>query len=535
MEKIVEVGSWRTSEPSVEVVRVSRRGLRGADRDTLLKRADHAFAEFLDRVKVASDELPIHVLAVHATEAMGPNRNGDGFTEATCRRYHHTFVKYARHYEHHRNKDPRRSYGDVRLSVYNEPMRRIELLVIGNLTKDAARRNGGLVLPSNVVDKLERGEDVGWSMACKVAFDVCSICGNRAPSRAQYCTEETCVDPQTGMHGHGCRGGLMKLCEDGRLQFVDNPEPTFFDISRVSRPADRQAYGWKASYLLTKTAAAQDTVVGGAELAELLREDAEGLPYGGAPAFALLDPYASRLLRTARRQQKLASVLASMETQLDKAPRDIRDAFPAEPREGADSAGGEKHAAGVQVETYLEDLRALDKEAQAGVRKALADAGIVLDLSQFLAASGLSPEARQKVASETQHLLPRLFRTLADHAQLDRLTEANPYAVDEYTLPSLAGTRLAAKLASVYGMKDPTQVRRRLARASQGCPSPSADAGTKTAEASADSLIWALRYGLYKLATLVAMGIDEGLDGGEKISEKHRLIARLALLQNRGK
>jgi len=317
MLKIVEVGSWSEAPgPPVSLVKVSARGLRGTDRSDFLKIASPVFAEYLDRVRPQSGDVPIHIKAVHALESWGPNRNGDAFTEETCRKFHDTFVKHARYYKQHKNKDPARSYGAVKLSAYNPAMRRIELLVFGNGTKEAAERNGGLVMDQETVDALHRGDDVPFSMACKVAYDVCSNCGNKAASRAEYCTEETCVNPETGRRGFGCRSGLMKLAEDGFLQYVDNPAPRFFDISQVVRPADRQAYGHLAEYVKV---AADDSPLGGAALAELLlpaETEFELLAGTGASAWTFGEEAAWRSAA-----EKLAAVEEDLVRNLDQADR----------------------------------------------------------------------------------------------------------------------------------------------------------------------------------------------------------------------
>lgn len=66
---------------------------------------------------------------------------------------------------------------------------------------------------------------------CKIPFDVCSICGNKAPSRAQYCEH--------------ARDNLGEYLPSGKQVFVWNPSPKFFDISIVRRPADRVAFMMK--------------------------------------------------------------------------------------------------------------------------------------------------------------------------------------------------------------------------------------------------------------------------------------------------
>ena len=68
-------------------------------------------------------------------------------------------------------------------------------------------------------------------MGCRIKFDVCSICGNKAPSRKDYCVH--------------AKNQLNDIYPDGRIVYVDNPNPKFFDISVVFRPADRTGYMMK--------------------------------------------------------------------------------------------------------------------------------------------------------------------------------------------------------------------------------------------------------------------------------------------------
>lgn len=75
---------------------------------------------------------------------------------------------------------------------------------------------------------------------CKIAFDVCSICGNKAKKRSDYC-EHILRDKR-------------KIYPDGRQPYMINYNPTFFDISIVRRRAD------KIAYVLEKVAS-QDTTV----------------------------------------------------------------------------------------------------------------------------------------------------------------------------------------------------------------------------------------------------------------------------------
>ena len=172
MIKIVDPRGWEWDRPIVQRVKISSRGLRGADRAEFLKTASHEFVDLIDKTKLAKDEEPVHLIALGASECWGSNRNGDGFKEAACKKYHGTFVKYARWYRNHANKNPKKSYGYIKASAYNNPMRRVELLAMLNRTKEAAERNGGLVADQEM-EKISRGEDIPVSMACRVPHDVC--------------------------------------------------------------------------------------------------------------------------------------------------------------------------------------------------------------------------------------------------------------------------------------------------------------------------------------------------------------------------
>jgi len=248
--KFVSPSGWDFDQPIVTPVNWSSRGLIGADRQQFLKSASSSFVDQLDRIKFAKDEVPLHVIALGSSEAYGPNRNGDGFKEATCRQYHDTFVKFAKVFRNHKNKAERGDpyYGIVKASAYNEDMRRVELLLALNSEKSAADRNGGFVADAEL-EKIARGEDIPVSMACRVPHDTCSFCKHAAKTRDEYCTREKCA-------AGGCKSNLTRLVKvagDLHHLHVDNPNPTWFDISRVFRPADRIAYGAKADYL-TKAA-----------------------------------------------------------------------------------------------------------------------------------------------------------------------------------------------------------------------------------------------------------------------------------------
>ena len=167
-------------------------------------------------------------------------------------------------------------------------MNRIELIVALNGNEKAAEANGGLVADKEM-EKLASGKDISVSMACRVPYDVCSYCGNKAVTRADYCD-----DIENGGH---CKAGGLKhnMCKtasvDGEIVrlYADNTKPMFFDISNVVIPADRIAY---TSGIVKH---AYGEVISGAELAELY-----GLYESGSQKMANYQPMDTEYYETLR-------------------------------------------------------------------------------------------------------------------------------------------------------------------------------------------------------------------------------------------
>jgi hypothetical protein len=155
--------------------------------------------------------------AMGAGEFYGPNKNNDYFPEKVLRDYHKTFEALAYAYKHHVNKDPQRSYGKVVYSFYNDKMHRVELIVEINNEK-----------AHDIIDRISKNDHVAVSMGCKVPYDECSECGNRAKTREEYCA-------------HLKRGTAGIVQANGRRPYAINWQPKFFDISFVTIPADPTA------------------------------------------------------------------------------------------------------------------------------------------------------------------------------------------------------------------------------------------------------------------------------------------------------
>lgn len=306
MIKSVLSTSYDFGEVPLKLVKVAADGLRGEDFKSFVKRAGFRMADAARKIELQPGEELIHGIALGTTEHYGPNRNGDGFKEAACRIYHPTFVKHARWYRNHANKDPKKSYGIIKHSDFNDDMKRIELLAVLNRTKEAAERNGGLVADEEL-EALHAGKDIPTSMACKVAYDVCAGCSNKAKNRTEYCLGED----EGGMCKRGGVKNRMGLVhEDGFMNHVDNPHPHFFDWSKVYRGADRTS--WADGIL--KAAAAGGVIIGGAELAEKM---------GISMPTVLIEDQSFNLWPT--RLERLATKLAAIESSYDRGEREQYD------------------------------------------------------------------------------------------------------------------------------------------------------------------------------------------------------------------
>lgn len=221
LTKIVDLGfeAPETGEPRVRLIQPG-----------LVKTASTEIQRFWDSMPHDPKSSFLWVIGVSAREFYGCNNNGDAFDEADLKKTHNGFVDAAHVFMQHVNKDPAKSIGKPVFSWYNDVMRRVELVL--RIDKDAAGA-------SAIVAKIQAGEPIFVSMGCKVDFDVCSICGNHAQTRKDYCDH--------------LRYNMKKILPDGRQVYALNPNPKFFDISIVARPADPMAFTLDKRASLIKT------------------------------------------------------------------------------------------------------------------------------------------------------------------------------------------------------------------------------------------------------------------------------------------
>jgi len=236
-------------------------------RDTRLERYKYASSGALEYIRTVVP-LPGHkivlVLAMSAWEYYGPNRNGDGFSERavilpgvnngipvidqteTLPAHHKSFETTAHNFLHHVNKDPAKAVGRVMQSFYNWDMHRVELLLAVDETK-----------APQICKRIMDGEYPGVSMGCRIRYDVCTICGNRAPTRKEYCEH---------VNGKDFEFGMNTILPDGRQCAVLNPCPCLFDISWVWRPADR------VGFMMKKVARSESYTLLSADLGDRVAE-----------------------------------------------------------------------------------------------------------------------------------------------------------------------------------------------------------------------------------------------------------------------
>ena len=269
MRKIFELEDrFYTGEPTIQLVMTSDgRGGRFLEKRAFDSAASSPAYEYLKTVTPKDGHSIVLVNAMGAYEAYDDNRNGDSFpnqpvhvgTPAKCghkgceasawiaadevlSRHYKTFESHGGIYKHHVNKDPSKSLGKVLKAMWNDKMQRVELLleIVNDRDKELAK-------------KIADGEYPAVSMGCHVKYDVCSICGHRAPTRKDYCDH--------------ARNKMRQILSNGEKVCVHNPSPRFFDISFVFRPAD------PTGFMLKKVASAYDIWAGpSAKVGEMVEQ-----------------------------------------------------------------------------------------------------------------------------------------------------------------------------------------------------------------------------------------------------------------------
>ena len=190
------------------------------------KQVDSQVMDFIKGIKPDKDkEIYAYVLAM-GDDRWGSNSNSDLFPydqlnpHDTNEYGHETFLK-AGLYNHHKNKNPKLSLGNIVMSIFNPIMHRVELIkrVDRQLCKERDT--------CNIYDRLLDGELIPTSIGCRVSHDSCSVCHNKAKNKTEYCDH--------------IKNSLGKIMPNGIKVMMINVRPVFFDDSFVTNPAFKPA------------------------------------------------------------------------------------------------------------------------------------------------------------------------------------------------------------------------------------------------------------------------------------------------------
>jgi hypothetical protein len=161
------------------------------------------------------DCLYLWIRIVSAGEAYGPNKNGDYFPELELLKYYDTF-KNAHTFKNHENKKVENAIGKI-ISVRWDPiMKCVEIFKS---------------IDKKIAPEIARGYLKGYltdvSMGCRVPYTICSVCGNKARKKSEFCEHVNLY--------------RMQYLVNGERVFELNYEPNFHDSSTVLTGAERVA------------------------------------------------------------------------------------------------------------------------------------------------------------------------------------------------------------------------------------------------------------------------------------------------------
>lgn len=354
----------------------------------MTKSASDAFSRSeVDKWKPDDRHFGIHLIAMGSEESVGPNRNGDSWPSAALEAYHPTFVTNGCYFREHKNRCQKtQGIGTIKAAAYNKPMQRVELIVWGDKRK-----------AEEEYEMAKAGKELSFSMSARMPFDRCSICDKKSRRQADYCDD---------LKNHMLQY-VPKMKKYAFARNMDNLK--FFDISRVGKRADRVATYIRYMFGddLTKAASFNDSIITGAQWAEMEFEGRRGL---GVKAMREFSPW----------EQQTLEKLAAAEQELRESNQPHLDII---------RAGGPR---GVPQHILLQ-FAERDIPSLAGE---LAKKGMVLDFVSFASmVSGKSAEelhddkAFRKVAATS---LPGIFGRMLMIGGCDCGGAAEMVAPDEF-------------------------------------------------------------------------------------------------------
>jgi recombinational DNA repair protein RecR len=402
-------------------------------------------------------------------EFFGSNRNGDGFNEKRAEfefphpipgapkrqmldgglvEYHNTFAKHGHVFKHHKNTDPQLSIGEIFAEAYNPDAHRGELII--KVANDHADWRDDLA-------KLAGGKDIPFSMACKVANDICSICSKKSRTRAEYCPH--------------LRDDITELTKEGHTVFAINDKTDYFDISKVARPADRIAWSmYKAAEFAER--------MGGAELAEKMGVIFPKFAFfAGAPA-------------SKRAKMAAAQKLADIEKRVGALAR------------GEDNKHLKAIAKAIPEDMSDKDVDTLRSCQLCDALQALNDAQICLSVHDFmrLMLKGEHKAAIPDLLPAVKGRLPGIFSRLLDSGEADGVADDEAYELPRTASVPHHVRELVSRLASGHSTGHSPVLRRMQITIIQGKKPVLRDSEEKSAGVIVQAEGIAREYAKYQLA-----------------------------------
>lgn len=170
---------------------------------------------FPEGVEYDPDFLYLWVRIVSAGEYYGPNKNADFFPEDELIAFYESF-REAHPFKNHENKKIESAIGKIITVRWNPQMKCVEVL------KAIDRKRA-----PEIVRGYQKGYLTDVSMGCKVPYTVCSVCGNKARRRSEFCDHVKKYRNQT--------------LGNGERVYEINYKPKFHDSSTVLNGAERVA------------------------------------------------------------------------------------------------------------------------------------------------------------------------------------------------------------------------------------------------------------------------------------------------------
>ena len=376
MIKFSSTQDWDFDIEAVQIVTDSKQLTKRASARELLK-----FAR-------TPNQTDLHIIALGAYEGSGFNRNCDMFKEADCRKNAHYFRDADRAVNrNHKNKPTDPKYGNIKAAAYNENMKRIELII--GLDNDKC---------ADILDEQEKKGSTNWSMASSQAYDICTFCGHKAKGDNDRCEH---IPDQLG-----------EINKQGEMCGMENPEPKWFEISKVGRQADRIGVSLKL---------ASDS----SRLKPLTTKDYLALYPGFVPP---IEKEAELILsKKASDKRELLHKIAAMEKHLEtiakNGPKSNKDSY----------LSTQAHKINKSPKIEDKDIDSLRKHKPDKAMKAMADKGVMLnpdEFSKYLFGDRIKPEGVEGMKSHLHDVYSKAEENPTDAAKIVNSEKFEPSASD---------------------------------------------------------------------------------------------------------